>query len=53
MHNPFDNGAFTPTDVRAVTCPYCGATPGAQCQGVRGLRKANHRERVKQFYSTR
>lgn len=51
--NPFENGSYTPTDVRTVTCPYCGAEPGMQCMGVRGLRKSNHRERVKKFYYSR
>ena len=41
----------TPTQVRNVACPYCNAAPGNQCQGVRGLRKANHMERVKEYYS--
>ena len=52
-YNPFENGAFTPTDVRTVACPYCGAEPEAQCIGVRGLRKSNHRERVKKYHYSR
>ena len=41
--------APTPTEVRTVTCPYCKAEPEAHCQGVRGIRKSNHLERVRKF----
>ena len=46
---PYSLDGPTPTEVRTVTCPFCKAEPGEQCQGVRGLRKANHMERVREF----
>lgn len=48
---PYSLDGPTPTEVRTVTCPYCKAEPGEQCQGVRGLRKANHMERVREYHS--
>jgi hypothetical protein len=42
----------SPTDVRQVSCPYCQAEPGQHCMGTRGIRKANHQERIR-FYASK
>lgn len=41
------------TKAQTVACPYCQAPVESKCIGKRGVREANHRERVHEYLRVR